>query len=150
MSDREPIKPPEKNHPDDKVRTVVEAAVSVIPGGSGITKLMGDLAPTQAQKARGKWEHKVSDRTNENTDRLDNHDQLLTPKTTLAGGAVQLAVALAREPGNGMRGRGRSMDDLCELRRTLNAKCSSRRRSSWARMAWLKSSVSLGSTGCCT
>jgi hypothetical protein len=115
MSDRRPIKLPEKNHPDDKVRTVIEAAVSVIPGGSGIAKLMGDLAPTQSQKARGKWEQAVSERTNENTDRLDNHDHLLTPKTTLDGGAVQLAVAMAWEPGDGMRGRGRSIDDLCKL-----------------------------------
>ncbi len=82
MSDRRPIKLPEKNHPDDKVRTVIEAAVSVIPGGSGIAKLMGDLARSSSQKARGKWEQAVSERTNENTDRLDHHDDSSDPRTT--------------------------------------------------------------------
>lgn len=104
--DRKRIKPPEKNHPDDKVRTVVEAALGVVPGGGSIAKLAADLIPTQAQKARSKWEGAISERTNVNTERLDQHAQVLAPTITLTGASVDLAVALARAPGDGMAGRG--------------------------------------------
>ena len=118
MSDqekKEPMKPPAKDHPDDKVRAFVEAGVGTIPGGGSITRLVGELLPTQAQKARGNWEITISERTNENTDRLDQHDRLLTPKATLSGVSAQLVTALAQEPGDGMRGKGRTLDDLCKL-----------------------------------
>lgn len=112
---REPIKPPAKDHPDDKVRALVEAGVGMVPGGGSVTRLVGELLPTQAQKARGNWESAVSERTNENTDRLDQHDQLLTPKATLTGVTVQLVTALAKGPGDGMRGKSRTPDDLSHL-----------------------------------
>jgi hypothetical protein len=38
-----------------------------------------------------------------------------SPKTTLVGVAVNLAVALAKAPGNGMRDKARSLDDLITL-----------------------------------
>lgn len=112
---RKPIKPPAKDHPDDKVWAFVEAGVGMVPGGSGITRLVGEFIPTQAQKARGVWENTISARTNQNTGRLDQHDEVLAPKATLAGVAVQLATALAKEPGDGMRGRSRTPDDLYNL-----------------------------------
>jgi hypothetical protein len=115
QNDRRPIKPPEKNHPDDKVRTVAEAAIGVIPGGGSIVKLAGDLIPTRAQKARGAWEGAISERTNEHSERLNQHAQALAPTTTLSGTSVDLAVALARAPGDGMAGRGLTLDDLCRL-----------------------------------
>jgi hypothetical protein len=83
--------------------------------GSAITKLVGEFIPTQAQKARGKWEVAVSERTNENASRIDEHDQVLNPTITLTGVAVELAVALALGPGDGMAGRGRMLADLCAL-----------------------------------
>jgi hypothetical protein len=115
MSKGQPIKPPAKDHPDDRARIPLEAALSVIPGMSGLLKLIGEWFPTQAQKSRGKWEGALTARTNEHAERLDGHDQALNPTTTLTGVAVQLAVALARAPGNGMAGRGRMLGDLCAL-----------------------------------
>jgi hypothetical protein len=97
------------------VRTVVEAAIGVVPGGGSIAKLAGDLIPTRAQKARGAWEGAISERTNEHSERLDQHAQALAPTTTLSGTSVDLAVALARAPGDGMAGRGLTLDDLCKL-----------------------------------
>jgi hypothetical protein len=109
------IKPPVNNHPDDKVRALVEAGVGVIPGGGSVTRLVADLLPTQAQKARSEWEITISDRTNENTDLLEQHAQLLTPTSTVTGVAAQLVTALAQESGDGMRGKRRMLDDLCKL-----------------------------------
>jgi hypothetical protein len=111
----QPIEPPQTKHPDDRARVPLEAAVSVIPGGSAVVKLIGEFVPTQAQKSRSKWEGAISERTNEHSERLNQHDQLLKPTTELFGVAVQLAVALAREPGDGMAGRGRDVDTLCKL-----------------------------------
>jgi hypothetical protein len=90
QDDRRPIKPPEKNHPDDKVRTVIEAAIGVVPGGGSIAKLAGDLIPTRAQKARGAWEGAISERTNEHSERLDQHAQALAPTTALSGPSSDL------------------------------------------------------------
>ncbi|MCP1850277.1 MULTISPECIES: hypothetical protein [unclassified Bradyrhizobium] len=115
QDDREPITPPEKNHPDDKVRSIVEAVASEVPLGGMVVKLAGDLVPTRAQKARNEWEGAISERTNEHSERLDRHAQMLAPSTRLSGTSVDLAVALARAPGDGMAGRGLTLDDLCKL-----------------------------------
>jgi hypothetical protein len=115
MNKGPPIKPPTKDHPDDRARVPLEAALSIIPGMSGALKLLGEWFPTQAQTSRGKWEGAVTARTNDHAERLDGHEQVLNPTTTLTGVAVQLAVALARAPGNGMAGQGRMLADLCAL-----------------------------------
>lgn len=113
---RNPITPPSNDQPADKVRAVIEAGVEAVPlvGGS-LNRLAEEFLPTQAAKARTAWEGAISDRTNEHTTRLDRHDDLLSPKTTLTGLPAELAVALAREPGDGMRGPGRDLDHLCQL-----------------------------------
>ena len=116
-SDRKPIKPPDKHHPDDKVRTFIEAALEVVPFAGSIIKLFGSLFRTQAQRSVDKWEADISGRTNEHTERLDQHEEIISPKTQeLTGGAVKLAVALARDPNcDGMSGPGRDLDALCDL-----------------------------------
>jgi len=113
--EQRPIAPPDTKHPDDRARVPLEAALGIIPGVSSLLKLVGEFMPTQAQKSRSKWESAISARTNEHADRLDEQDQALNPTTTLTGPSVQLAVALARAPGDGMAGRGRMLADLCAL-----------------------------------
>ncbi|WP_193395275.1 hypothetical protein [Bradyrhizobium pachyrhizi] len=115
QDDQKPIKPPEQNHPDNRVRSLVEALAGEVPLGGMVVKLAGDLVPTPAQKARTEWEGAISERTNEHSERLDRHTQMLAPSTTLVGISVDLAVALARAPGDGMAGRGLTLDDLCKL-----------------------------------
>ena len=113
--ERRPIAPPETKHPDDRVRVPLEAALGIIPGVSSLLKLVEGFMPTQAQKSRSRWESAISARTNEHSGRLDEYDQALNPTTTLTGASAQLAVALARAPGDGMAGRGRMLADLCAL-----------------------------------
>lgn len=115
MVSRPPLQPPKSDHPDDKLRNVAEAAAGVLPYAGSILKLLGDLVPTRAQRARKAWEQEVSARTNEHADRLDRQDNVLAPKATLTGTTVQLAVALAEAPGDGMSGGDRTLDDLCLL-----------------------------------
>lgn len=40
--ERRPIAPPETKHPDDRARVPLEAALGVIPGVSGLLKLVGE------------------------------------------------------------------------------------------------------------
>lgn len=119
MADLDPrrrsLKGPESNHPDDRARVPLEAALSLIPFMGGILKLVSAIWPTQANRARKRWEKDVADVANQHSDRLDEHDQAFFPKTDLSGSAVILAVALARDPGDGMGGRHRDLDDLCGL-----------------------------------
>jgi len=110
-----PIKPPSHDHPDDKLRTVATAAIELIPGGGSIARLAGEVVPTQAERARRHWEGNISDRTNEHTARLDEHDQLIAPKKSITGLTAALAVALAKAPGDGMRGKGREPNDVAAL-----------------------------------
>jgi hypothetical protein len=111
-----PIKPPAKDHPDDRARVPLEAAIALIPGGSSLSKLIGEFFPTRAQKSRGRWEVAISARSNEHTERLDQHERALSPSTvTLTGVSAQLALALARAPGDGMTDDQWMLDDLCKL-----------------------------------
>lgn len=112
---RTPIRPLEKGHPDDRARVPLEAAISALPFGGALLKIWNDWFPTQAQRARGRWEGDVTERSNEHTKRIDEHDQAISPTTELSAPAVALAVALAREPDNGMGGRHRDLTVLCAL-----------------------------------
>lgn len=113
--DSDKLKPPSHDHPDDKIRAVVEAGIDLVPLGSTVTRLAGELFPKQAEKQRQKWEVDVTGRTNEHTDRLDEHEEIISPKTTITGLGAKLLVALAQAPGDGMAGRGLSLDELAKL-----------------------------------
>jgi len=113
--ERVPIMPPETKHPDDRARVPLEAALGVLPGVSGLVKLVNEFVPTQVHKSRSRWEGVISERTNEHSERLDEHDSQLRPTAELTSVAVQLAVALARAQGDGMAGHGRDLDELCTL-----------------------------------
>ena len=113
--DSDKLKPPSHDHPGDKVRAFAEAGIDMVPLGSSVTRLATELFPNQAEKQRRQWEVDVTGRTNEHTDRLDEHDKVISPKTTITGVGAKLIVVLATAPGDGMQGRGRTLDDLAKL-----------------------------------
>lgn len=112
---RAPVQPPAKGHPDDRARLPLEAAIGAVPFGGAILKIWNDWFPTKAQQDRGRWETDVTKRSNDHDARLDEHDQAFSPTTELSAPAVTLAVALAREPGNGMGGKLRDLTSICAL-----------------------------------
>lgn len=71
--DRKSIRPPEENHPDDTVRSFIDAVAGEVPLGGVVVKLVGELIPSQAQKARTDWEGAISERTDEHSERLERH-----------------------------------------------------------------------------
>lgn len=109
------LKPPSNDHPDDKVRALVEAGIDLVPLGSSVSRLASELFPKQAEMQRRQWEGEITDRTNEHAGRLDEHDSIISPKTTVTGVGAKLIVALAQAPGDGMAGRGRDLDEIAKL-----------------------------------
>jgi hypothetical protein len=112
---REPIVPPRRDHPDDAVRAVGSALAQLIPGGGTAARLAGEFIPSQAEKARQVWEKTVSDRTNEHSDRLDEHEAHLAPRHTLAPVTAQLVRALAKDCQDGMGLKVYQLSDFCTL-----------------------------------
>lgn len=113
---REAILPPEKDHPDDKLRAAASVAVQLVPivGGS-VARLAGEIFPSQAEKARNAWEEEISERTNENTAKLDQHEAILAPVKTVVGVAAEMLAALARQSPDGMSNMDYDLNDLCQL-----------------------------------
>jgi hypothetical protein len=118
MTDQEqkPIVPPVADKKREIARGVAEATVELIPGvGSFVTKILQVVVPPKGETDSEAWQEAVSERTNRNTGRLDEHDRLINPTTTLTGTAAQLAVALAKACPDGLGREEFDLDALCKL-----------------------------------
>src|SRR5215210_2425666 len=92
---REPIKAPEPDKKREGIRAVFEAVAQIDPVTAGLTRLYQTTHPSKAEQDRQCWQEAISERTNEHSGRLDQHENLIVPKATLTGVAVQLLAALA-------------------------------------------------------
>ncbi len=82
MSDQEqkPIVPPVADKKREIARGAAEATVELIPGvGSFVTKILQVVVPPKVETDREAWQAVISERTNQNTGRLDEHDCLINP-----------------------------------------------------------------------
>lgn len=113
--ERKPIVPPAGDKRREIARGVAEAVVELAPGGSFVTQILHVTVPPKSEKGREEWQKAISERTNQNTGRLDEHDRLLKPTATLTGTAAQLAVALAKACPNGLGYERFDLDALCRL-----------------------------------
>jgi hypothetical protein len=94
---------------------VAKAAVELFPGGGFITNVLQVTIPPKSEMNREAWQEAISQRTNQNTDRLDKHERLINPTTTLTGTAAQLSEALAKACPDGLRYEEFNLDALCGL-----------------------------------
>jgi hypothetical protein len=117
MTDQEqrPIVPPVADKKREIARGVAEATVELIPGASIVTKILQVVVPPKGQTGSEAWQKAISERTNQNTGRLDEHERLLKPTTTLSDTAAQLAVALASACPDGLGHEEFDLDALCSL-----------------------------------
>ena len=118
MTDQEqkPIVPPVADKKREIARGIAEATVEMIPGvGSFATKILQVVVPTKVETDRAVWQEAVSERTNQNTSRLEQHERLINPTTTLTGTTAQLAAALARACPDGLGREEFGLDALCRL-----------------------------------
>ena len=115
IEERKPIMPPAGDKKRELTRGIVEAAVELAPGGSFVTNILHVTVPPKSDKGRDQWQKAISERTNENTGRLDEHEHLLKPTATLTGTAAQIAVALAKACPNGLGYERYDLDALSML-----------------------------------
>ena len=95
-----------RNQPGERIRTVVGALVDLVPGGGLASAHVDDFVPKGAENARQDWEDVITNRTNEHSQALSDNQDLIDPKETIEGVAVELVVALANA----------CTDGLCEQR----------------------------------
>jgi hypothetical protein len=113
---KEPISSPVTDKRREAIRALSEAIAGLIPVlGSFLSRLYRTTHPPRSEQDRKEWQVAISARTNENTDRLEEHGSLLAPKVTLTGVTAELTVVLAHASTDGMRGKARGREDLYAL-----------------------------------
>lgn len=113
---RGPIQPPVSDKKREGVRAIVEAGVSLIPGGGPLARLYRTTHPPKSEQDRKEWQQAISDRTNEHTERLDEHERLIRPEgETLTGITAELAQRLVQDCPDGMGLRFYDLDRMCGL-----------------------------------
>jgi hypothetical protein len=118
MSDQEqkPLVPPVADKKREIARGVAEATLELIPGvGSFFTKILQVVVPPKVETDCEAWQEAISELTNQNTGRLDEHERLINPTTTLTGTVAQLAVALAEACPDGLGHQEFDLGALCKL-----------------------------------
>lgn len=118
MSDqekREPIRSPEEHGKRDGARAVAEAVASFEPITAALTRIYQTTHPSKSEQERRAWQGVVTERTNEHSDRLDQHETLLQPTETLDGVAAVLARQLTRSCPDAMGQTFYDLDDMCAL-----------------------------------
>src|SRR5436190_1324872 len=94
---RNPIKAPEPNVKRQGFRAILEAITQFEPFSGALARLYQWTYPPKAEKDRDAWQHAVSDRTNENSERLNQHEELISPRATFTGTNARLIEALSRD-----------------------------------------------------
>lgn len=118
MSDddkREPIKAPDAHQKREGVRAIVEAVASFEPVTAALTRIYQTTHPPKSETDRQLWQEAVSERTNENTDCIERHEDLLNPKKTITGVAAALAQTLIQKCPDGLGLIHYEIDDLCDM-----------------------------------
>jgi hypothetical protein len=79
MTDQEqkPIVPPVADKKREIARGVAEATLEAIPGaGSFFTKILQVVVPPKVERDSEAWQEAISERTNQNTGRLNEHERV--------------------------------------------------------------------------
>ncbi|MEQ8829851.1 MAG: hypothetical protein RLW87_08590 [Alphaproteobacteria bacterium] len=113
--DEKRIEPPKANKKRALARTVAEGVAGLAPGGGIATGILRVTHPTKAEQDRETWEQVVSERTNEHSDRLDEHEAQLSHKETISGVTAQLIAALAKDCPDGLGHEFYDLDRLSGL-----------------------------------
>lgn len=97
MSEDDPraIKPPQKSPVGTASRSIVEAIVEEVPGGSIATAIGRTAFPPAEEKDRDRWAGEVTGRVNE-------HDRALRNQVTITGTTAALAAWMANTSSDGL------------------------------------------------
>jgi hypothetical protein len=112
----DPILPPAKHPRRDIARGAAEAIASIIPGANVVTTLLRETHPSKTDKLRETWESEITEQSNSHEQRLDEHQQILSPVVeTVDGAAASMLEALAKDCPDGMKSKWYDLDDFTRL-----------------------------------
>ena len=112
---RTPIVPPKTDINRKMTRAIVEALVGLIPRASALVRLYQTTHPPRSEIERDAWQGAISERSNEHSDDLERHEEILAPKEEITGVAAQLLQTLGRKCTDGLGRSKYSLDDLCVM-----------------------------------
>jgi len=107
-----PIEPPKQSKYKALVRGIAEGAAGVIPGLGILTNMLRVISPPENEKKTGEWQKNISERTNDNTDRIEQHNNAINPQKTLAGATGKLIYHLAKSCPDGLGHKYYELKDM--------------------------------------
>lgn len=107
MSEDDPrtIKPPQKSPIGTAGRSMVEAIVEEVPGGSIVTAIGRAAFPPAEEKERDRWAGELTGRVNE-------HDRALRNEVTITGTTAALAAWMATTSSDGLHEPHVDLDEV--------------------------------------
>ena len=88
ISLRKHIEPPNPKKEKALVRGIVEGLVEIVPGGGVLTKIASVTHPSEVEQIQEAWQANISERTNDNTTRINQHENLLQPHQEIITGTM--------------------------------------------------------------
>lgn len=111
-----PITPPAPAAGREILRNVVEAAAETLPGAGMLTAIYRTTFPSQSDRQRDDWQHAISERTNEHSERLDRHEAMLSPAAdAYSGTAARLVEAVAHACPDGLAEHFWDIEDIVQM-----------------------------------
>lgn len=98
-----PIKPPQKAPARKLARDVTEAIAGEVPfAGPAVVAVLRNTHPPAEDKDRERWELDVTQRANQISDTVAEHEEILRPSIKITGNPAVLADFLVRLPHDGL------------------------------------------------
>src|ERR1700744_527274 len=99
---KSPIKEPVISKAREGPRAMFEAITSLIPPGGALVRLYRFLFPPKADLDRREWQGAITQRSNEHSALLEQHEEIIAPKVTLSPSEVELMSNLLRDCSDGL------------------------------------------------
>lgn len=113
---QKPIRPPASDNEKGLARGITEGVIELIPGMGIITNIISVTHPSEAEQAQETWQTEISERTNDNTTRIDKHEELLQPHhETLNGVIASLVYHLAHDCSDGLGHKIFSLENILAM-----------------------------------
>lgn len=110
------IEAPKSDKSREVARAFTEAIASVIPiAGQAVVRLLRVTHPSKSEQNRKEWQSAISERTNDQDTRLDEHQRLLNPQIVVEGLPAEIAVQLIKSCQDGFGDQRFGSDDIGRL-----------------------------------
>lgn len=110
-----PIEPPQSDPKREVTRALIEAVAGIHPVTAGLARIYQVAYPPKSEVDEAQWRSDISNRTNENSDKIKRREAIFDPKESISGVAAHLVQSLAINCPDGLGRKLYSMKDYCDL-----------------------------------